>query len=127
MARRNDISVDVVNKIPIREDWKNKIDQTSKNKILNNGAYYVHHDWDKNKRVRLKVAVPFPRYGHDVCGLKLFMYMFIYKILPKNRRGFEVNLDLIWLTIQVGKEKVNFNENLRGESMDKASSVISRT
>ena len=47
MARRNDIIVYVVNKIPIRKDEKNKIYQTSKYTILKNGAYYVHHDWDK--------------------------------------------------------------------------------
>ena len=47
MEWRNDVIVNVVNKIPIREDEKNKIYQTSKYTILKNGAYYVHHDWDK--------------------------------------------------------------------------------
>ena len=44
MTRRNNISVYVVNKIPIREVGREKIYQTSKYTILNNGAYYVHHD-----------------------------------------------------------------------------------
>ena len=48
MARRNEINVDVVNNIPSREDGRNKIDQTSKYTILNNGAYYAHHDSDNN-------------------------------------------------------------------------------
>ena len=47
VEQRNEIIANVVNKIPIREDEKNKIYQTSKYTILNNGAYYVHHDWDK--------------------------------------------------------------------------------
>ena len=37
-ARINDIIVDVVNKIPIREDGRKKIYQTSKYIILKNGA-----------------------------------------------------------------------------------------
>ena len=52
IARKNDISVDVVNNIAIREDGRKKIYQTSIYTILNNGAYYVHHDWDKNQRLR---------------------------------------------------------------------------
>ena len=44
MEWRNDISLDSVNNIPIREDGRNKIDQTSKYTILNNYAYYMHHD-----------------------------------------------------------------------------------
>ena len=48
MARINDISVDVVNKIPIREYGRKQQYQTSKYTILKNGAYYVHHDWYKN-------------------------------------------------------------------------------
>ena len=45
MTQKNDISVDVVNKIPNREHGRKKRDQTSKYTILNNGAYYMHHDW----------------------------------------------------------------------------------
>ena len=52
MAQRNEISVDLVNMIPIREDGRKKIDQTSKYPILKNGTYYVHHDWDKNNHLR---------------------------------------------------------------------------
>ena len=48
MAWRNGTNVDVVNNIPSREDGRNKIDQTSKYTILNNGAYYAHHDSDNN-------------------------------------------------------------------------------
>ena len=69
MERRNDISVDAVNKIPNRKDGRNKIDQTSKYTILKNGAYYVHHDWYKNQKVRGKVAVPCPWYVQEGCGL----------------------------------------------------------
>ena len=52
MARINDISVDFINNIPIREDRINNIDQTYKFEILNNGAYYVHHYWEKNYELR---------------------------------------------------------------------------
>ena len=48
MARRNDISVNVVDKIPIREDGRKQRDQISKYTILKNNAYYVHHNWNKN-------------------------------------------------------------------------------
>ena len=87
MSQRNDISVDVVNKNPIREDGRKQKDQTSKYTILKNGAYYVHHDWDNNQKVRVKVAVPCPGYGHERCGFKLFMQKIIYKILPPKRGG----------------------------------------
>ena len=87
MSQRNDISVDVVNKAPIREDGKKQKYQTSKYTILKNGAYYVHYDWDKNQKVRVKVAVPCPQYVHERCGFKLFMQKIIYKILPPKRGG----------------------------------------
>ena len=64
MVQINDISVDVANNIPIREDEINKIDQTSKYKILNNGSYYVQHNWDNKYNVSEKMAVPLPRCGH---------------------------------------------------------------
>ena len=83
MAQRNDISVDVVNNIPIMEDGINKIYQTSKYTILNNSAYYVYHYWYMNQRVRGEVAVPCPRYGNEGFGFKLVIQNFIYKILPK--------------------------------------------
>ena len=46
-------------------------------KVLNNGAYYVHHDWDKNQKVRGKVAVPCPCYIHEGGGFKLVIQNFI--------------------------------------------------
>ena len=55
---RNVISVDIVKNNPIREYGGKKRDKTSKYKILNNDAYYVHHDWDKNQKVRENLAVP---------------------------------------------------------------------
>ena len=58
MSRRNDIRVNVVIKTLISEDRRKKRYQTSKYKILNNGAYYVHHDWYKKQKVSEKVAVP---------------------------------------------------------------------
>ena len=61
---KNDISVFVVSNIPIREDGIKQQDQTSKYTILNNGAYYVHHDLDKNQKVRGEVVVPYPCYSH---------------------------------------------------------------
>ena len=73
MTRIHDISVYVINEILIREYGRKKIYQTSKYKILKNGAYYVHNDWEKNQKVREKVEVPLPRYGHYGCGLKLIM------------------------------------------------------
>ena len=57
MERRNDIGVNIINKIPIRGDRRKKRDQTSKYIILKNGAYYVHHDWEKNHKVREIVVV----------------------------------------------------------------------
>ena len=48
MARRNDISSDVANKIPVREDERKQSYQISKYTILKNNAYYVHHNWNKN-------------------------------------------------------------------------------
>ena len=60
MERRNDISVNVNNKIPIREDGRKKRDKTSKYTILKNGAYYVHNDWEKNQKIRGKVVVHCP-------------------------------------------------------------------
>ena len=87
MARRNNTSVDFVNKIPIREYGRNKIYQTSKYTILNSGVCYVHHDWYKNQRLREEVVVPYPRYGHEERGFKLVMQKCIYNILPKQLRG----------------------------------------
>ena len=52
MAWRTDITVDVINKTPIKEDGRKKRYQTSKYTTLKNGAYYVHHNWDKNHRVK---------------------------------------------------------------------------
>ena len=52
MIRINYISVDVSSNIPIRGYGRKKIYKTSKYAILNNGAYYVHHDWDQNQNVR---------------------------------------------------------------------------
>ena len=52
MVQRHDISVDVINKIPIRKDGRKKRDQTSKYTTLENVAYYMHHDWYKNHKVR---------------------------------------------------------------------------
>ena len=60
----NDIGVDVVNNIPNRKYGRKKTDQKSKYTILDNGAYYVHHDWKNNQKVREKVGVYFPWYGH---------------------------------------------------------------
>ena len=77
MACRNDSSVNVVNNIPIREDGRKQQYQTSKYTILNKGAYYLHHDWDKNQKVRGNVVVPCPWYGHEGCGFKLVMQTFI--------------------------------------------------
>ena len=57
IAHRNDTIADVVNIITIREDGRKHRYQTSKYIILKNSAYYVYHDWDKNKKVRGKVAV----------------------------------------------------------------------
>ena len=58
MARRYAISVYAINDIPIREDGRKKMYQTSKYKIPKNGAYYVHHDCHKNHKARENVAVP---------------------------------------------------------------------
>ena len=116
MTLIHDISVDVVNEIPMREDGINKIDQTSKYTILNNGEYYVHHDCDKNQKLREIMEVTCPWYGHGECSFKLTMQMFIYNILTnKNRRGFGVNFDVVRSTIQVGK-KINLIENPKYES-----------
>ena len=52
MARRNDISVNAINKIPIREYVRKKRYQNSKYTILKNGAYYFHYNWYKNHEVR---------------------------------------------------------------------------
>ena len=83
MAWINYISVNVVNKIPIMEDERRKRDQTSKYTILNNGAYYVYHDWYKNHKVMVKVVFPCPWYGYELYGFKLFMKTFMHKFLPK--------------------------------------------
>ena len=92
MARRNDISVDVVNKTPIREDGRKQKYQTSKYTFLKNGAYYVHYDWDTNQKVRVTVAGPCPRYGHERCGFKLFMQNIMYKTPPKRGGVLSSNL-----------------------------------
>ena len=77
MARRNDISSDVANKIPVREDGRKQSYQISKYTILKSCAYCVHHDWDKNQKVRGEVVVPCPWYDHEGCGFKLVMKIFI--------------------------------------------------
>ena len=71
--------------------------------------------------------MPFPRYGFEGCGFKLFMQTFISKFLPKKRRSVEVNFDVIRSTIQVGKEKLNLIQNPKEESRKKALSVFLRT
>ena len=56
-------------------------------------------------------------YVHDGCGFKLIMQTFIYKIIPnKERRGFEANFDLIWSTIQMGKDKLNLIKKPKDET-----------
>ena len=94
---KNNISVDLVSKIPIGEYGRKQQDQISKYTILKNGAYYVHHDWYNNQKLRRKVVVPCPRHRHEECGFKLFIQTFIYKLLPK-RGGvsIEVDFDVIW-------------------------------
>ena len=52
MVQRNDIIIDAVTKIPIRQDEIKEIDKTIKYTILKNGAYYVHQYWYKNQKVR---------------------------------------------------------------------------
>ena len=96
MARRNDISVNFVNKISIREDRIDKIHQNSKYTILKNGAYYVYHYWEKNQELRGNVAVTLPWYGHEGCGFKLFMQTFIYNIPPTYQRGGTLRSTLMW-------------------------------
>ena len=87
MAHINDISLDVMNKILIREDGRNKRYQTSKYTIINNGESCVIHILEKNHKVREKVTVPFPVYEHGEYNFKLIMKRFVYKILPKKKRG----------------------------------------
>ena len=87
MAWRNDISVNVVIKIPIMVDGRKQRYQTSKYTILNNVAYYVHHDWDKNHKVWETVVATFHWYVHEGCGFKLVMQTFIYNILPRKEEG----------------------------------------
>ena len=60
MARRYDISVDVVNENQISEDGINKRVQTPKHIIMNNCDYYVQHDWKNNQKVGGDVAVSCP-------------------------------------------------------------------
>ena len=125
MAQRHDISVDIFNGTPIREYGRNKRYQVHKYKILNNGAYYVHHDWYKNQNVMERVAVTWPWYGHDGCSFKSIIQIFIYRVVPKkNRKDFEVNFDMVWYTIQAGKEKLNLIENTKNESRNKILSVF---
>ena len=54
VARRNFISIDFINNIPIRYDGRKKIDQTSKYIILDKGAYYVQHDWYIKGKIKLQ-------------------------------------------------------------------------
>ena len=63
--------------------WEKGKYQTSKYTVLKNGAYYVHHDFENNHKVRERVAVTCPQYVHEGCGLKLAMQTFIYKIYPQ--------------------------------------------
>ena len=113
MTLRNYIRFDVVNKISLREDTRNKIYQTYKYRIPKNSAYYVNHDWDKNHKVRGGLASLCPWYGNNGCSFKLIVQKFIYKIIPnKKKRVFRSNLmwfglplrwwrrNLIWLKIQ---------------------------
>ena len=49
------------------------------------------------------------------------MQTFIYKIIPKKRRIVsEVEFDVVWHTIQVGKEKLNLIEIPKYEPTNKA-------
>ena len=71
----------------------------------------------EKRKVRGNVAAPCLWCGHYGHGFKLIMQKFIYMITPKkNRRGFEVEFDAIWYTIQVGKEKLNLIVNPKYES-----------
>ena len=56
------------------------------------------------------------------------MQTFIYKIIPdKERRGFEANFDLIWSTIQMGKDKLNLIKKPKDETRKKVLSGFLRT
>ena len=66
------------------------------------------------------MVVPCPLYGYEGCGFNFFMQTFIYKLLPKKRRGVEVDFDMIWSTIQVGKEKLDLIQKPKEESRNKA-------
>ena len=77
VVRRDNTIVDALNKLPIREYGRKKIDQTSKYTTLNRGAYYVHHDWGKNQKAMNKVEVYLPLYEQDGCYFKLIMQAFI--------------------------------------------------
>ena len=63
MACRHDISADVVSEIPRRGDFWGERGQNYKYTILNNGAYYVYHDCDKNQKVSEYMKVPCPLYS----------------------------------------------------------------
>ena len=44
------------------------------------------------------------------------MHMFIYNILPnKKERGFEVNFDVVWSMIQVGKDRHHITDKPKDE------------
>ena len=80
----------------------------------------MNHDWYKKQKVREKVTVTLPRYGHDGCSFKLIMQKFIYKTLPKKkRRDFEVDFDVVWSNIQMGKEKLNPTKNPKYDTINK--------
>ena len=45
-------------------------------------------------------------YGKYLCNFKLIIQIFIYKILiKKKKKCFELNFDMVWSMIRVGKER----------------------
>ena len=77
IVQRNNISVDVVNKLPIMRYGSKKRYHTSKYTILNNGTYYVRYDWEKNQTDRNTVILPYPWYREYGCNFKLVILMFL--------------------------------------------------
>ena len=69
--------------------------------------------------------VPCPLYGRYVCNFKLIMQIFFHKfLLETKRRSFEVDFDVVWSTVQLGKGTHYFMDKPKDEKSNKTLSFF---
>ena len=95
MTRRNYINVDVVNDFPIRKYGRNKKYQTSKYKILKNGAYFSTMIGTKTRKWLIRWRL-FALYVVNIYVTSSWLCRFPFTVFYQRRIVGGLKLSLIW-------------------------------